>query len=82
MSTTNLFANTFSSRKDYEVSIAQKQHRGARPISSCGSRAAWGAKVRLNVASSHSYGLLALHQFLLDHTLDLLLSFIAMFCHL
>lgn len=67
-----------TSRKNYKVSIAQKQHRGAWLIPSCGLRTAWGARVRLKVALSHPYILLVLRQFLPDHTLDLFLSFTVM----
>jgi len=70
-----------TSRKDYKVSMAQKQQRGAWLIPTRGLRAAWGAKVRLKVALSHPSIPLVLHQFLTEHTLDLFLSFIAMFCH-
>lgn len=67
-----------TSRKNYKVSIAQKQHRGAWLIPSCGLRTAWGARVRLKVALSHPYILQVLRQFLPDHTLDLFLSFTVM----
>lgn len=69
-----------TSRKDYKVSTAQKQHRGAWLMPHCGLTAVWGAKVRLKVALWHLYILQVLCKFLPGHTLDHF-CLLQCFCH-